>query len=414
MRPAPAAAAGNAGTPPPSRVVWGAAEPIAGAPEVDASRIHAQVALNNLLDAIGKHLESNGGRPDTVATVKNMADRSKRKMFYTIAGPVGVAAFVAATGATAGAAAIAGAPALGGWVMKKGWAQSDPKIAKSHGFKKFEAALGSGDTEYIDNAVLQHTRFYLQRRDLSKLCDEFVQLQLDLNHYKEVKKRPIENCVQAEGLAYAALVVCKRAALLQEDFASFEKLYLWMTARISAWQRHLNETFITNAKSAIREQVNGSKKAHRYGEGIDQYEPCCCALSKNKCDDSLKSISTPNFMRTRESICYRLVGSTGKLMSPKNSNMHTYAWKFKPEPRLWTDAANEVFAEQNVVACIYDADLIKRAEERVGDVGRGTIAAPPAAPPAAFSAPEQALDNVKAGAAPLSRRRACHWVSRRA
>lgn len=275
----------------------------------------------------------------TSGTASRQLGRSKRKVMYTLSGPmVGVAATIAVV-------AIAGGPIT--WVLVGGAAAAAAAgVAASYAIKKIirntrayyytkmyiTVKDGKKSFEHSHDA-LNGIRYVLKKRSVSAIADDVKELWKAIGQYNTRKSQPIRSCRDALELAYWY----DRVWYLHERLADEMDLFVQFCNYL---RDELNKALVTD-RSALN-KVNADLAIRKINAWVNKdYE----LHHKTVCGNA-----------TIHDTCYSHVG--GKSKKPKVFTSWTLSEKArKASNRIWMDAIHLCNHGENSIAS-YDAEKL--------------------------------------------------------
>ena len=273
-------------------------------------------------------------------TASRQLSHSKRKVVYTLSGPmVGVAVGVA-IGAIAGGpvtlvivgglAVSAALAAVAGYAVKKVL-----RNTRAYYYEKMYITTRDGRKSFVhSHDALNGVRFVLKKRSVSVIADDVKDLAEAIREYKIRKNQSMTSCRDALELTYWYNRVYYLHERMNQEMSLFIQFYYYL-------HQELNTAFIDgpdalnneNAGKAIREINAWLSKP--YSE------------HKKTCDSGFI-----------HGTCYAL-GSNGKAVKPKITVFSSLAeGARKPSNRLWADAIHQCKQGESSVTATYDSQAL--------------------------------------------------------
>ncbi len=255
------------------------------------------------------------------------ANRSKRKMFFTAAGPavaIGVTALAGGpvTWVVVGGALVGAAIGIG---MKKAWRNARAAYYESQYLKK----VGDRWVFKDDKSALDGVRYVLKKKKLSKISDDVKELFEAIQEYEKRRGKPLTSCRKAAELAYWYHRVGDLAGRLQEHFECFEQFYDFVVDRLDHSMRTSTEHDAAMSDANIEKALC---KVHRW-VNLEKAEH-----DRAKC--TARSDSDGAHRRAFPHNCCYAHNSSGKAVAPMVSTSTTLTLTLRRQfIRLLNDAA---------------------------------------------------------------------------
>lgn len=288
--------------------------------------------------AIQTHSQSTSSANTSLTsyTATRQLSRSKRKVMYTVSGPVvAVAATVAAvaiiggpiTWALVGGAALAAAAGVAAsYALKK-----IIRNTRAYYYTKMYITIKDGRKSFVhSHDALNGVRFILKKRSVSAISDDVRELWKAIAQYNTRKNKPIGSCRDALELAYWYNRVWYLHERLADEMDLFIQYYYYL-------HEELEKAFVTDSSALNKE--NAAKAIKKINAWV----------SKNY-DPHHKTVCGKGILHDT---CYAHVG--GKSKKPKVSTSWTLNEKArKANNRLWMDAIHISNTGENSISS-YDA-----------------------------------------------------------
>ncbi len=273
-------------------------------------------------------------------TVSRQLSHSKRKVVYTLSGPmVGVAVGVAI-------AAIAGGPVtlviVGGLAVSAALAavvgytvKKVLRNTRAYYYEKMYITTRDGRKSFVhSHDALNGVRFVLKKRSVSVIADDVKDLAEAIREYKIRKNQSMTSCRDALELTYWYNRVYYLHERMNQEMSLFIQFYYYL-------HQELNTAFIDGPDALNNENA---------GKAIREINAW---LSKPYAEH--KKTCGSGFIH---GTCYAL-GSSGKAVKPKITVFSSLTeGARKPSNRLWADAIHQCKYGESAVTAAYDSQAL--------------------------------------------------------
>ncbi len=275
----------------------------------------------------------------TSGTTSRQISRSKRKVMYTLSGPmVGVAATVAVVAIAGGpvtwvlvggAAAAAAAGVVASYALKK-----IIRNTRAYYYTKMYITVKDGKKSFEhSHEALNGIRYVLKKRSVSAIADDVKELWKAINQYNRLKNQPVSSCRDALELAYWY----DRVWYLHERLADEMDLFVQFCNYL---RNELTKALVTDPSALNKENAGlAIRKINAWvNKNYDPHHKTVCGRA------------------TIHDTCYSHVG--GKSKKPKVYTSWTLSEKArKASNRIWMDAIHTCNHGENSISS-YDAEKL--------------------------------------------------------
>ena len=274
----------------------------------------------------------------TVGTVTNQVDHSKRKIIYTLAGPiVGFAAGVVVGGPVTWVAfGTAVAAAAVGYTARKLLRNTRALIYEY----KYITTTDKGKSFKESHEALEGVRYFLQKRSISAIANDVKELTAAIREYNIRKNSAINSCRMALELTYWYNRVDLLHDRIKKELLLFEQFYDYIFQEINAVFNKegnaLNKENIFKQVDEIKKWLDKPHAEHHPTCSIGNIHGYCYALDRN-----------------------------GEAVRPKITVFSSLtADERNPNVRLWKDAMHQCINGENSIA-LYKPTFLKNELEKL-------------------------------------------------